>query len=135
MRGLLADVNCEGHVDRLVRLMEAESRREVWEYLQLQVFRFSGFDLRPETPDRDVWILCQEEQLSLVTANRNAREDDSLEAAIRELNDARCLPVFTISNPVRLKRNAAYANRIADKFLEYLFDIDRHLGVGRIYLS
>jgi hypothetical protein len=115
--------------------MQAESRREVWEYLQLQMFRFSDFDLQPEASDRDVWILCQEEQLSLVTANRNAREDDSLEVAIRELNHATCLPVFTISNPIRLKRNAAYANRIADKFLEDLFDIDRHLGRGRIYLS
>jgi hypothetical protein len=118
-----------------VRLMQAESRREVWDYLQLQVFRFGDFDLRPEASDRDVWIFCQEEQLSLVTANRNAREDDSLEVAIRELNDATCLPVFTISDPIRLKRNAAYANRIADTFLEDLFDMDRHLGRDRIYLS
>ena len=42
------------------------------------------------------------------------------------LNHAACLPVFTIGDPDRVHRDRVYARRIADKLLDYLFDLERY---------
>lgn len=134
MQGLLADVNCEGYFRLLTQLLLAESRRELWDALQLVALEFSDLDLDVSTSDRIVWLRCQTEQLVLITANRNARDDDSLQTVIQELNSAESLPVLTISNPRRLARDATYANDTADKLLEYLYDIDNYYGAGRLFV-
>lgn len=134
MRGILADVNCEGYVRLLAELLQAQSRRELWDALRFEVFEFSDLHLDVTTSDRIVWLRCQTDELVLITANRNARDDDSLQAVIEELNDARSLPVMTISKPRRLERDAVYANHTADRLLEYLFDVDNYYGTGRLFL-
>jgi hypothetical protein len=112
----------------------AEPRRELWESLALTVFQFSDLGLDVRSSDRTVWVHCQSEEIILVTANRNAEDDDSLQVVIEELNEPASLPVVTISNPRRIKRDSSYANHTADRLLETLFDIDKYLGTGRLFL-
>lgn len=81
-----------------------------------------------------MWRKCQSNQLILVTANRNAKGQDSLEATIRQLNTPDSLPVITLANARRLMHGKKYAERAANKLLEYLFDIDVHRGSGRLYI-
>ena len=38
MKGLLADINIQGHVDLLVVLMKAEPWSLFWDYLRVQYF-------------------------------------------------------------------------------------------------
>jgi len=59
---------------------------------------------------------------------------DSLEAALRTLNTPDSLPIFTLADAKRVLRDREYAERVADQFLEYLYDIPRLLGAGRMYL-
>lgn len=134
MRGILADVNCEGHAERLVRRLRDESRLEFWEILGLESFEFPDFGLERSAVDREVWLLCQREQLALLTVNRNADDEDALQVVITELNDETCLPVFTISNPRRLASDRLYAGTVADRFLDYLFEIEKYLGTGRLFI-
>lgn len=134
MRGLLADVNCEGYVRFLTGFLLAESRRELWDGLSLRVFEFDDFGLQRSSTDRDVWLLWQNQELVLITGNRNARDNDSLEVVMRQLNEPQSLPIFTISNPRRVFADSRYANRIADVLLQTLYDITNYRGTGRLYL-
>jgi hypothetical protein len=134
VNGILADANCVGHLAVLLRFFGQGWRQEVWAFLSLAQFSFADVGLRLNASDREVWTVCQSEQIVLITANRNDEGPDSLEATIAQENTAQSLPVFTLSNDQRVLRDRLYAERVADRLLEVLFDIDSYRGVGRIYL-
>jgi hypothetical protein len=118
----------------LEHLLTADARRELWESLNLAVLRFADLSLDPRSADVVVWERCQSEQLLLLTDNRNADKVDSLELAIRDSATPSSLPVFTIGDSQRFLHDRAYAERLADKFLQDLFDIENYRGVGRVYI-
>jgi hypothetical protein len=53
---------------------------------------------------------------------------------IQQHNTPTSLPVFTLANEQRVLRDRLYAAAVADRLLEFLFDIDRYRGTGRLYL-
>jgi hypothetical protein len=95
---------------------------------------FASIGIATSSPDVLVWRICQERQIDLVTANRNDDGPDSLEATIRQYNRADSLPVFTIGDPQEFSLNRSYAERAAEKLLEYLLELDRFRGTGRLYI-
>jgi hypothetical protein len=134
VKGILADVNIQGYVDRLILLMRAEPWKLFWDYLHLQYAHFADVGLAPSAPDSLVWETCQREELVLITDNRNQKALDSLEATIQTCNRPTSLPVFTIANVLHLRTSRDYANRIIDKLLDSLLRIDALRGSGRLYL-
>jgi hypothetical protein len=76
----------------------------------------------------------QQRDIVLLTANRNDEGPESLEAAIRTLNDASSLPVLTIADPESVLTSRDYAERVAIQVLEYLLELDHFRGVGRLYV-
>ncbi len=106
MKGILANVNIQGHVDLLVVRMQAEPWKLFWDYLHLQYFHFADVGLEPSALDSLVWETCQKEDLVLVTDNRNKNDLDSLEAAIQTRTTPTSLPVFTIANVPHLRTAA-----------------------------
>ena len=72
IRGILPDANCEGHFQVLLRALHDEERREFWHYLNLGVLNFEDLGLAPDASDRDIWEQCQQHEVLLITANRNA---------------------------------------------------------------
>ena len=134
MRGLLADVNCEGQYDRLVMLLESGERGEYWNFLALVALKVTDVDLDAQSSDREIWQFCQNDQLVLITTNRNAEGPDSLHVVIEELNSPHSLPVLTIADADRVLRDPRYAERSADRILQYLFDMDLYRGTGRLFV-
>jgi hypothetical protein len=134
VKGILADVNNEGHVRRVRDLLNDPARIELWAGLNLETYRFQDFALSHDSPDTIVWERCQQEQLILLTSNRNDDGPESLVAAIRADNTPNSLPVFTFANPDRFLNDRAYANRVVDRLLEYLWDIEKCRGAGRLYV-
>ncbi|HEX5273136.1 MAG TPA: hypothetical protein VFW33_21720 [Gemmataceae bacterium] len=134
MTGILPDVNIEGHFQILLRLLQQGHRAEFWAHMRLRTPTFGDLGLAADTPDVIVWGLCQREGLVLLTANRNYEGPDSLEAAIRTLNTPTSLPVLTLATPEHILHGREYAARVADRLLEMLFEIDRHLGAGRLFV-
>ena len=134
MKGLLADVNNIKQVLILLMLLREESRSELWQHLNLTAPTFAELGLHPRSADTDVWRRCQEEQLVLITANRNDDGPDSLEATIRTHGTSQSLPVFTLADANRVLSERSYAELVADRLLEYLCDIDNLRGAGRLYL-
>ena len=134
VNGILADANCEGHLALLLGLFQQHWRQEVWEFLRLAQVSFADLGLPPGASDREVWEVCQREQVVLVTANRNDAGPESLAFTIRHQNTPQSLPIFTLANDQRVLRDRQYAETVADRLLEALFDIDSYRGTGRIYL-
>ena len=134
VNGILADANCEGHLALLLRLFQEGWRHDVWEVLHLTPVSLADLGLQPDASDREVWEACQREQVVLLTANRNDDGPESLEATIQQHNTPESLPVFTLANDQRVLRDQLYAEAVADRLLEFLFDIDSYRGTGRLYL-
>ncbi|MBW3541997.1 MAG: hypothetical protein KY476_17140 [Planctomycetes bacterium] len=86
MRGILADVNCEGQVSYLVALLRSGYRQDFWDSMNLEALRFKDVALNSVANDVDVWNICQNEGLVLITGNRKEDESHSLENAIAALN-------------------------------------------------
>ena len=134
MKGILADVNIQGYVDALVAAMRSEPWKLFWDHLGLEYLHFADLGLAPDSPDSTVWQACQERGLVLITENRNKDSTESLEAVIRAHNRATSLPIFTIANVDRLRRERQYADQIIEGLLDALLQIDALRGSGRLYL-
>ena len=134
VHGILADANCEGHLALLLSLLQQHWRQEVWAFLCLVQVSFADLELLLGASDREVWEVCQRAHVVLVTANRNDAGPESLEATIQHQNTPQSLPVFTLANDQRVLRDRQYAETVADRLIEALFDIDSYRGTGRIYL-
>jgi hypothetical protein len=134
VRGILADNNVEGHVNRLLFIFEGEEWGDAWADLRLAVETFERLGLARNTSDAVLWRACQQQQLILITANRLRRTPDSLEETIRQHNTPQSLPVITLASADRVLDDRAYAERAAAKLLEYLFDMDNYRGTGRLYV-
>src|SRR5262245_47077601 len=117
MPGIIADNNITGHFRLLNVLLEEEPRREFWLSLNFTAPTFQDLGLTDKSPDLEVWQKCQQEQLVLITDNRNAHGPDSLEAVIRALNQPDSLPVITLADSKRFLTDRIYAEQIADRLL------------------
>lgn len=134
MLRLAFDVNIEGYLDDLLRELQSETWRDLWQALDVQVATFEELGLARNAPDSVVWSVCQRTQTVIVTANRNAKGDDSLEATLRRESTLESLPVITIPDPPRLRSDKDYRRRAAEKLLAYLMDMNRYRGAGRLYI-
>jgi hypothetical protein len=123
-----------GQLQRLLHFWHKESWSDLWSSLNCSTPTFHDLQLTADASDEMVWRTCQQNELVLLTGNRNARGSDSLEMVIRAYNTPESLPVFTLADTQRLLRDDSYAERAAEKFLEYLFDIEKLRDTGRIYI-
>jgi hypothetical protein len=134
VQGTLSDANITGQVQILVQILQSSAWREIWDFLELSVASFENLGIEISAPDDMVWHKCQEANLVLITGNRNQDGSSSLEETIRIYNAPDSLPVFTLSQPNRIRQSKAYANRVVERLLERLLEIDVSRGAGRIFL-
>jgi hypothetical protein len=135
LAGILLDENI-GHQFSLIikRGNRLDSFREAWETLALPVVSLVSLGLQENSPDDLVWVTCQEQGFVLLTCNRNRKGVHSLEETIRRHNQPDCLPVFTVSDPLRFGFDRDYDARLAKDILEYLITIDELRGTGRLFV-
>jgi len=122
-RGLLADVNIQGHLSQLQYALVAIGIAEILANLEIELFTFPDFSLSPRIGDRTLWEFCQREGLALFTANRNEDGPDSLNATISEMLQPDSLPVLTLPKPGAFEHDPAYARRITESVAEVLFSL------------
>jgi hypothetical protein len=134
MPKIMADHNVEGHLDVLLRLWTSPPWNRLWQELSCDVESFQRRGIAHDMPDVELWRFCQHEGIVLVTGNRNAEGEDSLEATIQNSRTDDCLPVLTIGSPARIMTDRTYAERVAERILEYLLDLESLRGVGRLYV-
>lgn len=136
MRGLLADMNVEGHLRYLRRLLETLDLWTVLTKLRLDFATFPDLQLPRNLDDRSLWNRCQQEGWVLFTENRNDEDEDSLEATLADSWQMGCLPVLTLANKGRFEHSASYAKRVAIDVAELLFGIvhEEYRDRPRIYV-
>lgn len=131
---LLVDANLDGHADLLAMRLSAEDWREFRDHLDIRFLHLEDVGLDRSSPDDAVWRVCQREGYYLLTANRNADADDSLEATMRREGTPQSLPVFTFADADRVYDSAAYRDKVVNSLIVYLLDEPNCRGTGRLYL-
>jgi len=134
MPTIMADHDIEGQMQILLRLLTSAEWRALWTELAVHVESFASLGLPIDTPDPELWRLCQTHQIVLLTGNRNREGPESLEAVIQAANTPVSLPVLTIGEPQRIFSSSTYAHRVVERLMEYLVDLENLRGAGRLYL-
>ncbi len=133
MIGIMSDHDILGLANALF-LRCRDEWSEFFDDLDVRIVTFEDLDLASDAADSDIWRACQQNNVVLVTANRNEDSDESLEATIREHNQPNSLPVLTIGNVDALRTDSDYFDRTMDRLMETLIDIDAVRGAGRLYI-
>jgi hypothetical protein len=94
----MADHNVEGHLHALMNIWASPDWGDVWSELSCEIESFERLGISHSTPDTELRELCQRHEIVLITGNRNAEGEDSLETAIAGLGTPRSLPVVTIGD-------------------------------------
>ncbi len=136
MRGLLTDINVQGHMLYLRRLLEILDLWDVLAASKIDFVTFSDLRITPDLDDRSLWNLCQREGWVLLTENRNDDGPDSLQATLTDSWRSDCLPVLTLANKRAFERSRVYAERVARDVAELLFGVANHeyRDQSRIYV-
>ena len=112
MPTIMADSDVQGQLQAILHVCNSPEWHELWESLACEVESFESLGIPRDTSDRDVWLTCQQQEIVLVTGNRNEEDATSLEATIRELGNATSLPVLTIGDPTQVIADRDYAWRV-----------------------
>jgi hypothetical protein len=130
----MADNDVQGQFQALLVLLESEAWSSIWEGLKISVVTFETLALPRSASDVEVWRACQDHDVVLFTGNRNDEGPNSLETAIRTLNQDSSLPVLTLGNPKRFLHDRLYVEKVMIQLLNYLSDLDQYRGAGRLYV-
>lgn len=133
MAAIMADNDIQGQFQAILQVFQSSYWRDYWERLACSVETFESLGIPRHAPDVDVWQACQRHRVVLITGNRNDDSPTSLESAILTFNSPSALPVFTIASPTYFK-SREYVDRIAERILELLTDLEQLEGAGRIYV-
>src|SRR3954454_5385694 len=123
MRGLLADVNVQGHLPYLRRLLRALDLIPVLDELSISLVTLPDLKLPRDVDDRSLWDHCQVEGWVLFTENRNRSGEDSLQATLMDSWQPGKLPVLTLASKTKFEHVPAYAIRVATDIAELLLGI------------
>ena len=91
------------------------------------------FGLPDNYPDQDIWRFVQQEEMLLVTSNRNSKGETSLQATMQRENSPEALPIVTVSDK-ELLRQADYRQRVAQSLARIIIDLDDYRGAGRLFI-
>ena len=123
MKGLLADINVQGHLPHLRGALQSIG---LWTLLAEAGIRFETFadhDLPTNLDDRSLWQFCQAEGWVLFTNDKNNDGPDSLQATIDDSWKPGLLPVLTLANQGRFVREGSYTQLVANEVADLLFGI------------
>ena len=123
MRGLLADVNVQGHLTHLRYRLESLDLMSILDEQRLRLATFGDLGLDMGLDDRRLWEFCQRQEWVVFTENRNDDGPDSLQRTLDDSWFIGCLPILTLSNKKRFEEDQVYQNRVAEDVAELMFGI------------
>jgi hypothetical protein len=127
---VLVDYNLTGYVVLFQGTLAAEGWLDL---LSIRFLTLKEARLAVDSSDRMIWRFAQSNQMLLLTANRNAKGEDSLEQTIREEGTSTSLPVITIGNLDRLIERD-YREQCSVRLVDIMLSIENYLGVGRLFI-
>lgn len=101
--------------------------------VSIRLITFADVGLPANSNDRAVWQFAQANRMILLTANRNAKGQDSLERVMREENTSTSFPIITIGDRSRVSEYD-YRDSCVEKLVEIVLDIQDYMGSGRLFI-
>ncbi|MBW4524335.1 MAG: ACP S-malonyltransferase [Phormidium tanganyikae FI6-MK23] len=101
--------------------------------ISLRLVTFKAVGLSADSTDCVVWQFAQANRMLLLTANRNAKGEDSLEQVMREENLSSSFPIITIADPDRVNEYD-YREQCVERLIEIAIDLQDYLGSGRLFI-
>ena len=133
MQIVLSDENCVGHCRAIFQAVQGTETRDL---VNIRLQTFDDVGLAEGADDEVVWRFCQENRFLLLTGNRTKKDGKaSLEAVIQDFVELTSLPVLTIGNMNRVLKDPAYCKRCAEELILAVFDLEKYLGITRLYLT
>jgi hypothetical protein len=123
MPGLLADVNLQGHLPYLARVLAGLGLLDMLQEFGLALATFPDLGLDRGLDDRTLWNYCQANHWVLFTDNRNRDGENSLQATIEDSWREGHLPILTLANKGKFENSAAYAAKVAEDVADLLVGI------------
>ena len=113
MPSVMADHDVEGQFKVLLRVLMSDVWRDFWIDLGYQIESFENLGIATNTADVQLWRLCQERDIVLITGNRKKEGAESLEATIEqcgipERQYRKYHPVPVAGSAAHLRRRWAY---------------------------
>ena len=99
----------------------------------IRLITFRDIGLPANSNDLEVWQFAQNNRMLLLTANRNAKGEGSLEQVMRTKNTATSFPILTVSDPDRINEHD-YRERCVERLVEITIDIQDYMGAGRLFI-
>ena len=131
----MSDHDITGLVGQMFAFLNAdESWSQMLRDADVRLLRFADVGLDTDAADEDVRSICVQEDIVLITGNRNQESETSLNATLRRELDATAVPVLTVADVQRFSRDSTYREDASITALQYLTEIDRHRGAGRLRL-
>lgn len=127
---ILVDYNLTGYIVLFQGTLAADGWLDL---LSIRFVTLQEVGLAADTNDRIIWRFAQANQMLLLTANRNAKGEDSLEQTIREEGTSTSLPVITIGNLDRLVERE-YREQCSARLADIVFSVANYLGVNRVFI-
>jgi predicted nuclease of predicted toxin-antitoxin system len=127
---ILVDYNLTGYVV----LFQGTLAVDGWlDLLSIRFVTLQEVGLAADTNDRIIWQFAQSNHMLLLTANRNAKGEDSLEQTICEESTSKSLPVITIGNLDRMVERE-YREQCSARLADIVLSIENYLGVSRLFI-
>ena len=115
-------------------LIRADLAKDGWlDLVEVQFLTLREAGIPDGSRDREIWRFAQRREMLLLTANRNAEDEDSLEVTMRQESTAESLPVVTISGKDRVAETE-YRRRCATRLIEIIVDVDQCRGTRRLFI-
>ena len=123
LQGLLADAHADAMLRSVRQWIATDGLAEVMNYEEIRFVTFRDLGLPTNTPDRPLWELCQTDGWILLTDNRNAKGQDSLQATLANRWEPGRLPVLTVGSANRFRADPAYASRCSVDAADVLYGL------------
>ena len=127
---VLVDHNLRGYVVLLQGTLAADGWLDL---LGISFVMLEEVGLAVDSSDREIWQFAPANQMLLLTANRNAKGENSLEQTIREEGTSTSLPVITIGSLNRLIERE-YRQQCSARLADIVLEIENYLGVSRLFI-
>jgi len=131
----MSDNDVLGQVGRLMDICQAPPWAELWHDLECTFCSFDDFAQSEDATDAVIWRTCQDNEIILITGNRNADDPESLETTSGHQNTADSLPVLTLADPDYILRERPYAEMAVERLFDIFINVDSLRGTGRLYLA
>jgi len=69
MLAIMADHDIEGHLQVLLKILDSGDWRELWNEIAVSVESFSTLQVSYAARDAELWQLCQDRQIVMITGN------------------------------------------------------------------